>query len=482
MVNYGDSYKYSHGSQYPKNMISMYDYLESRGGLYPSTIFVGLTYYLKKYLSKQIFIDDVNRARDMAARHGIPFDYAGWCHIVLEHGGYLPIRIRAIEEGSLVPTKHVLMSIESTDPEIPWIAGFVETILMKLWFPINVATTSYFTRKILEKYGHPDWAQFALHNFSDRGNSSVESAAIAGFAHLTQFSGTDNFNSLFFCEDYYGVKSPDVAGYSVFATEHSTTTANCSSTSREDRLKEEEEFVYNQLLANQTNTIMSFVADSTDVYAFTDFCTNPTSRIRQLVESRPHQKLVLRPDSGTPLEVIGRMLDIISSNSPTIIYNSEKILFKDFGILWGDGITPVDIESILEYFTTEAGTHNIVYAAENFVFGMGGGLVNSTRDTQKFAIKCSSITIAEDNMSDGYEGDGYSYTNIDVYKDPITDPGKASKRGQVTTWFNTETKEYSQGKVGQQPSPHHIDALRLVFEDGELYNIPTLASIRSRTP
>lgn len=158
--------------------------------------------------------------------------------------------------------------------------------------------------------------------------------------------------------------------------------------------------------------------------------------------------------------------------------------FLDFGLLWGDGITADGIELILETFTTNAvpGTRvHPIFAAENFIFGMGGGLatVDMHRDTSKYAIKCSSITVVEDNMSEGYIGDGFDYKDIDVYKDPITDPGKASKRGKRTTWYDTEAKEYIDGVVGEQPNMHCVNALVLVYLDGELFNQPTMDTIRA---
>ncbi|RLI52517.1 MAG: nicotinate phosphoribosyltransferase [Candidatus Thorarchaeota archaeon] len=449
-------------------MVSNYSYMESRGGKYTATVFVGLQYYLQKYLTTPVTLAEVEHTKLKAERHGVPFDYDGWLHIVNNCSGLLPIRIKAIPEGTLVPTRNVLLTIESTDTTVPWITGFVETLLMKIWYPTTVATKSYYVRQMLERYGSPEWAQFAYHNFGDRGSSSVESAAIGGFAHYTQFMGTDNFNSLDIAEDYY--KHTDMPAYSVFATEHSTTT----SYGREG----EEAFVYAQLLANPDKAVMSFVADSYDVYAFTHFCTDPGSRIRKLIESRPHQKFVLRPDSGEPIEVINRILNImVSNNLKTISQTSvtPKVSFTEFGILWGDGITPETIEEILTINLTNG------FAAENFVFGSGGDLMqNVNRDTQRFAIKCSSITTAKQCCEEPGGTPTYSYTDIDVYKDPITAPGKRSKRGKVTTWLNTETGEYSTSLVGQQPSPHHINALQTIFENGKILISPSLENIRKR--
>ena len=369
IINYADSYKLSHAFQYPSNMVKMFDYMESRGGLYPATVFVGLQYYLKKYLTIPVRADEVERIKLKAERHGVPFDYNGWMHIVNHHNGLIPISIKAVDEGTLVPTGNVLMTIELTDERVPWIAGFVETLLMKLWYPTTVATKSYYIRKMLEKYGSKEWAVFALHCFGDRASTSVESAAIGGFAHYTSFLGTDNFDSLDIAEDYYKdnnpliIKTIEMPAFSVYATEHSSTTAHTK--------EREEQFVYDQILTNPKANILSFVGDSYDIYKFTDFCTHPQSRIRALIESRPHQKLVIRPDSGEPLEVLDRMITIMRDNKLITVPHTYH-LFRDFGILWGDGITPAIIEEIL------INARNHKFAAENFVFGSGGNLLQGS--------------------------------------------------------------------------------------------------------
>lgn len=478
IVNLADSYKLSHASQYPSNMTSMYDYLESRGGKYPATIFTGLQYYLKKYL-KVPTSEEVIKASARAEAHGVPFDKDGWLHIVSL--GYIPVVIKAVPEGMLVPTGHPLLTVESTDIRVPWIAGFLETLLMKVWYSTTISTKSYYVKQMLLKYGSSDWAQFAFHNFSDRGCSSVESAAIAGFAHMTQFMGTDNFNALTLAEEYYDAGIS--AAYSVFATEHSTTTSRGKGG--------EEEFVWEQLQQNPDAPIISFVADSYDIYKFTGMVTNPEGRIRKLIDSRPHQKFVVRPDSGEPIEVLTGILDIMVNNNCFDSSINDKLLSTKFGILWGDGITPEQIDKILTHFTTYEGVPSYkhddtyIFAAENFIFGSGGDLAqNITRDTQRFAIKCSEITISDTDIEDILGGQEAIYTRIPVFKDPITDPGKKSKKGKVTTFYNTETKQFRVGKVGEylvEETPNEIDLLSVVYKDGTLSNQTTLDEIRSKS-
>lgn len=451
-VSMADSYKYSHASQYPE-MSSMFDYMSSRGGVYPATIFAGAQ-PTSKMFARPIEQWEVDEAFEDAQAHGVPFDIEGWDYIVQTLNGNIPVRIKSVQEGKLIPVNNVLMTFESTDSKVPWTAGWMETVYMKVWYPTTIATKSYYVKKMLEKYGSKEWAMFAYHNFGDRGSSSIESANIGGFAHSTQFMGTDNFGSLRFCRNMYNMK--DIGSFSVFATEHSTTTANANGSK-----KKEIAFVERMLIENPEAPIMSFVADSYDIYNFTDKVTNPDSWIRETVESRPNQKFVIRPDSGDALEVINKMIDIMENNGVFDIEINGRKASSNFGILWGDGITPETIEEILIMVIAKG------YAAENMVFGSGGDLMqNVNRDTQRFAIKCSSIT----------KPDG---TEQDVFKNPITDPSKASKKGRITTFFNPATKTYFVDRIGTDFENGSYDVLETVFENGKLIREFTMDEIRA---
>ena len=482
-----DSYKLSHSSQYPSNMLSMYDYMASRGGMYDEIIFVGLQYYLKEYLMTPVTLQEIERTKVIAESHGTPFDYDGWLHILNNHGGIIPVAISAIPEGKLIPVKTIQLSVESTDPRVPWTPGFIEPLLMMTYYPTMVASKSYHIKQMLLKYGSPAWADFALHHFGARACHSPESAAISGYAHASQFLGTDVFSSLFLMEDYYNQPAGVAASYSVWASEHSTITSNCSGTTSTERLAEEEDFVYRMLIMNPDRPIMSFVADSTDVYAFTNFCTSIDSRIRSLIESRPHQKLVLRPDSGDPIEVLEGMLSImIRNNIVEVPTASGKTLFRDFGLLWGDGITVDGIEGILQVFTTLYSSTHPKMAAENFIFGMGGGLatVDMHRDTSKYAVKCSSIVV--DNGEFVFNDDPTEVSVwkqnlqcVDVYKNPITDPGKASLKGKVTSYFDTEARTYIIGIKGREPNMHCVNSLVETYRDGKLLVDYSMSEVRA---
>jgi len=145
-----DSYKGSHWLQVPSDCTAMGAYLESRGGEVNETLFFGLQMILQTSLERPISQAELEEAAEIWALHGLPFNRQGWQRVVQVHGGRLPLRIRAVPEGLRVPTGHVLMTVESTDPELAWLVTWVETVLLRVWYPTTVATRSWQLRRLLE--------------------------------------------------------------------------------------------------------------------------------------------------------------------------------------------------------------------------------------------------------------------------------------------------------------------------------------------
>jgi nicotinamide phosphoribosyltransferase len=443
-----DSYKLTHWRQYPPKTTEVYSYLESRGGLYPATVFFGLQYYLHRYLSGKVVLpDDIANAYDFVQAHigADHFNTAGWRHIVEKHNGRLPVEIAAVQEGTLVPTGNVLMTIRNTDPACYWLPNFLETLLLKVWYPITVATRSFYLRQQLRHAlvgtgEDPTEASFMLHDFGYRGVSSEESAAIGGASHLTSFEGSDTViaNALI-RQFYYGALS---SSGSVPATEHSTMT----SWGREQELN-----AYQNVLAQYPTGVVSIVADSYDVFKATE--TMFAGALRDQVESRDGL-LVIRPDSGNPVTVAIRLLEILRhAEMASTVNQAGYRKFDKVRVLWGDGINDDTIRAILK----EARHCN--YAASNFVFGMGGALLQKMdRDMQKFAFKCSSVTV------DGRERD--------VFKDPITDPGKSSKRGKLGLYRDGDA--FRTGKSGGRENQ-----LQVVFRNGQMMGNTSFEKVRS---
>lgn len=225
-----DSYKASHFLQYPPKTTLVHSYLESRGTDrdWERTVFFGLQYILKRYFLEKFTTEMVEEAREVITAHGLTFNYDGWKSVVEKYDGKLPFRVRAVAEGSVVPIQNALMTVENTDPEFYWLTSWFETQLMRIWYPITVATQSYYIKqhfyKFLQETADDADAEidFKVHDFGSRGVSSQETAAIGGAAHLVNFLGTDTMSSLILHRDFYGEA---MAGFSIPAAEHSTMTA-----------------------------------------------------------------------------------------------------------------------------------------------------------------------------------------------------------------------------------------------------------------
>lgn len=438
-----DSYKFSHFKQYPKNTSKVFSYIESRGGDYKNTVFFGLQYILKKYLSKPVTFSELEYANKRAKEHGCPFNYSGWKHIIENHNGYLPLKIRAVEEGTLVPGKNVLVTMENTDPECYWLTNYMETLIMKVWYPITVATISHNIKNIIKEYleetaDNLDGLPFKLHDFGYRGVSSEESAAIGGAAHLVNFLGTDTFAGPEFLSEYYNAK---MAGFSIPASEHSTITAWG---------KEKEFDAYENMIEQYKDSpLVACVSDSYDL----DKAISMWGKLKDKIRAN-NQTLVVRPDSGDPLEMSVFTAKRLEEEFGASYNKKGYKVLNNVAILYGDGISsPEVIRNILKAFKDSG------FSADNIAFGMGGGLLQKCdRDTLKFAMKCSAAII-----------DGKYQP---VYKDPVTDPGKVSKQGFLD--LQTDVKgnfvTVSSKNLGETIGT----CLRTVFENGKItkeYNI-----------
>uniref|UniRef100_A0A7N4V3Y8 Nicotinamide phosphoribosyltransferase n=1 Tax=Sarcophilus harrisii TaxID=9305 RepID=A0A7N4V3Y8_SARHA len=211
-----DSYKATHYKQYPPNTRNQI-WVENE-----ETVFYGLQYILLKYLKgKVVTKEKILEAEEVYREHFQVdvFNKKGWTYILEKYDGHLPVEVKAVPEGSIIPRGNVLFTVENTDPECYWLTNWIETILLQTWYPITVATYSRKQKKILAKAlmetsGSLDGLEYKLHDFGYRGVSSQETAAIGSSAHLVNFKGTDTITGLTLIKKYYGTKDP-VAGYSV---------------------------------------------------------------------------------------------------------------------------------------------------------------------------------------------------------------------------------------------------------------------------
>ncbi|QLE79676.1 nicotinate phosphoribosyltransferase [Francisella sp. Scap27] len=458
-----DSYKHSHPYQYPKNTTYTHFYMESRGVanayLGNVTRFFGLQYYLKKYLSQPITLAMIDEAEKVLKAHGLVFYRKGFERVLEKHNGYFPVRVRAVREGSMVLTHNVLMTIESTDEELAWLPGMLETLLLKVWYPTTVASISSNIKETIKKYLQQtsdtlDKLNFMLHDFGYRGVSSEESAGIGGAAHLTNFMGTDTLAGLRVCKDYY---NEDMAGFSIPASEHSTITSwgegsDCEKQAFENMI---EQF-------GDASVLYACVSDSWD---FKKAIKTWISLKDKITSKKAH--LVIRPDSGNALDNILYALEELEKGFGVTANSKGYKVLKNVALIQGDGVNINLIEEILSVMQQRG------YSAENIAFGMGGALLQGNfesslnRDSFKFAIKCSALI-----------RDGELRT---VSKNPITDPNKKSKKGRLDLIKN-QHGEYEtivlddSYAIGQ----YHLESqLETYFENGKILFEQSLKNIRN---
>ena len=405
-----DSYKSSHHLQYPPGTTKVFSYIESRGGRFDRTVFFGLQMYLKRYLSQPITQEMVDDAAEFWAAHGEPFNREGWEYIVNVHGGRLPVVIKALREGTVVPTHNVLLTIENTDPACFWLTSFLETALLRaVWYPTTVSTLSWHAKQIiraaLEKSSDDPEGQlpFKLHDFGARGVSSKESAGIGGAAHLVNFMGSDTVTGVLYAREFYGAQ---MAGFSIPGAEHSTIASW-------GRSREAQAYANMLRQFGKPGALFAVVSDSYDIMNAAREIWG--GELRQVV-MESGSTLVVRPDSGDPLTVPVDVIEALGERfGYTINGKGYKVLPNCVRVIQGDGITVESLPKILANLLARG------WSADNIAFGMGGGLLQMVdRDTQKIAMKCSAALI---------NGEW-----VDVYKDPITDPGKRSKKGRVMLW------------------------------------------------
>lgn len=457
MLSLSDSYKYSHAPQYPPNTTKIVSYLESRGGAFADkTQFNGLQPILMEYFTRPITASELLRVERKAGLHfNNPniFNKDGWVHILNEHKGLLPLSIKAVPEGTVVPKHNCLMTIENTCDKCFWVTNFAETILSHVWSAISVGTLSMEMRKMilaaLEKSGTPELIDFKLHDFGFRGASSVQTAMLAGMAHLINFKGTDTFIALDGIEHYY---NEFCAGFSIPASEHSTVTS--WGKSREVAA-----------LLNMLNTYEEgFVAMVSDSYNIWDLIKNGYGGAAKDLILNRKGTVVVRPDSGTPWEIVPQVLNALADQfGYTINSKGYKVLPPQLAVIQGDGIKYGSTAQIIEA-VLDAG-----WSMDNVAFGMGGGLLQQhDRDEHKFAIKCS-FAITDQGP-------------VDVYKDPITDSGKRSKAGLLKLVNDWDMYPATGWGTVKSSDPHYNtvkNQLVEVLRDGEMKRIYDWPEVRA---
>lgn len=453
-----DSYKASHWLQYPPKTETVFSYIESRGGKYDKTVFFGLQMFLKEYLTKPITMEMIDEAELFWQAHGEPFNREGWEYILREHDGYLPLRISAVAEGTVVPTRNVLVTVENTDPECYWLTSYVETSLLRaVWYGTTVCTNSWSIKQVIHNYLREtadeaalEGLPFKLHDFGARGVSSFESAGIGGAAHLVNFMGTDTVTGALYAMKYYNEK--DMVAFSVPAAEHSSITTWG---------KEGELDAYRNMLKQFGGKypIISVVSDSYDIFNAVQKMWGEELKA-EVLESG--SMLVVRPDSGDPAEVVSKVALILDAAFGSTVNTKGYKVLNGVRIIQGDGINEESIRDIL------SALRGYGFSADNVVFGQGGALLQQVdRDTCRFAMKASAAKI-----------DGRW---IDVFKDPVTDTVKHSKKGRLMLYRDRETGELFTGIEAHGAQEKYDLMLDTVFLNGKIVKEYSFKEVRENS-
>lgn len=450
-----DLYKDTHWLQLPLGSHSIDAYIEARGTDIPEinyTRVFGIQGFIMDYLEGSVVTQaDVEEAAELIGESFGTHEYfnrKGWEKIVNEYGGKLPIKIYAVKEGTRLPLKNVMVYVEgSDDPDVAWVAPWIETCLLRgVWYGTSVCTISSYINDIQVKWneicGAP-FNPFFLNDFGARGVSSHESAEIGGAAHLVNGLGTDTKEAIRWAKSRYG----DAVGYSVFATEHGSTTIWGRSNERDAYI--------NALTKCDTDKICSIVIDSYDPKHAVDILLG-SGKAKELILAR-NAPTVFRPDSGDPIQMSLMVLNTLAANfGYTTNEKGYKVLNPKVRVIYGDGIDIYMIDKICKNLILNK------WSIENICFGMGGKLLQGvTRDTFKFACKtCAAIVDGE---------------QVEIFKDPVSDHVKASKRGRLKLII--KDGEFKTCKKSE--NLEHDDQLDLVFDYGVLTRKQLMSEIRA---
>lgn len=454
-----DSYKLFHKFAYPPGLKHVYSYAESRGG--EDALFFGTQGFLRDVLSQQVTPEDIDEAEEFAALHGLPFPRADWVAIVEDYDGYLPLEIRALDEGSLVPARTPMLTVVNTDERFPWLTSYIETAFLRhMWYSTTVATRIFHMRqeiadvwrRFADGVSNPNFP-FALLDFSSRGCAGYDANELGGAAYLAMFMGSDSIPAVRYANRYY---NSAMSGFSVPALEHSVM-CSWGPEREEECFKNAIEQAAELAKTKGTAPIISCVADTWNVFE----AAKMIARLAPIAKAGG-VTVVFRPDSGTPDEILPEVLAILAEGFGGE-YQKNLYVLDGCKVLWGDGINR---DTHLRPFMVAVSRG---FSPVSILTGSGGGLMqaNLDRDTLQFAFKASAVEDAN-----GWRG---------IAKDPLHS-NKKSKKGRFVVLdhpgYPTTAYEGAEYPDFQFDDPHN--ALKLRWRNGVEFNPTTLDEIRAR--
>lgn len=498
-----DGYKTGHHQQYPKGTTLVYSNFTPRSNKYAPKGCDQVVSFGQQMIMKQIHEafqneffskpkDEVcgEMKRELSLYLGTDYDVS---HFEALHDlGYLPIHVKAIEEGTLVPIKVPVLTIYNTHPDFYWVTNYLETIISNLlWKPMTSATIAHTYRKVLTKWQEKTDAErgwfidWQGHDFSMRGMDSVEATISSGLGHLTSFSGTDSLPAIHGARKYYG--EDGFVGGSVNATEHSVMCAGGA---------DDEIGTFRRLIETYPTGILSIVSDTWDLWKV---CTKHVVTLKEQILARDG-KLVIRPDSGDPVDILcgnGKEVDAYNDVDGrehceskgviellwdvfggTVNEQGYKVLDSHIGAIYGDSITIDRADEICKRLEAKG------FASTNVVLGIGSFTYQyNTRDTFGFAMKATYVELTETVNDSGIGETGMmerkDVVGREIFKDPITDDGtKKSATGLLWVDKNTEGEYVLYDKVTWKGENNGY--LQTIYEDGVFQNETTLTEIRNK--
>ena len=492
-----DGYKLGHRLMYPSNMTKLYSNFTPRGNKYlpeatEGAVVFGIQYYIKKYLihdfNKYFFNipeeEVVEHYRSLLTSY-LGEEVAGMIGIDhvrdLHKLGYLPIRIKALPEGSYCPMGVPLLTITNTHPKFAWLTNYLESLTSNvLWHPITAATMAdVFKRELMRHamktgfYNPQDTSNidFLCHDFSMRGMSSLESSIVSGMAFLTSFSGSECVPALKPLEFYYKADpSKQVVAATVPASEHSVECTNAFYGNDSDI--PDDELYFKRMLETFKTGIISIVADG---YDYWHFITKIVPKYKNEIMARDG-RVVIRPDSGDPVKIIcgdpeaedpfvkmGSYEFLWNTFGGTFNEKGYKVLDTHIGLLYGDSINMKRQREIYRQL------ENKMFAATNLVLGIGSfsmGMVS--RDSLALAMKATYFELDENPNGKA------------IFKDPKTVTGtpKKSHKGLLQVqWLAGSQKFCVKDQCTHEEEEE--SCLETVFEEGKLCKEYTLEDIRN---
>lgn len=479
-----DAYKLDHRRQYPEGTEYVFSNYTNRGSRIPEishVVHFGLQAFLVDLQKEfQAFFDgdieNIVNEYERRVNSILGPNTVGTEHIrALHRLGYLPLRFYGVPEGTPVPLRVPSFVFTNTHPEFFWLVNYLETwISSSIWQPSTSATLAHRFRKLLdgaaeETTGSTEGVQFQGHDFSYRGMAGSAAAAASGAGHLLSFMGSDSLTSIDWIEEHYG-NTPEGFAYegwilaSVPATEHSVMCAGG---------KNNEQATFERLLNLYESGIVSAVSDTWDLWAV---LTKLLPKIKDKIMARDG-KLVIRPDSGDPVDIIcGKPQDVVINDPEfgsvlelqttpeykgviellwdvfggTVNEQGYKVLDPHIGAIYGDSITYDRAAEIIARLEVKG------FASTNIVFGVGSYTYQyQTRDTFGSAIKATWVRINGEEQA--------------IWKDPATDNGlKRSAKGMLIVTKDEDGDLVLQDELDYDHWQNaENDELRLVWIDGQ---------------